>query len=103
MALIATTEEGGQEIMLGVARYIINPDGESCEFATAVADAWQGRGIGQKLMRMLMEVARDKGLRVMESEVLARNAGMLELAEALGFEILPLAGDEGVRGVRKRL
>ncbi|GBG12722.1 acetyltransferase [Novimethylophilus kurashikiensis] len=103
MALIATTEEGGQELMLGVARYIINPDGESCEFATAVADAWQGRGIGQKLMRMLMEVARDKGLRVMESEVLARNAGMLELAEALGFEILPLEGDEGVRGVRKKL
>lgn len=103
MALIATMEERGQEIMLGVARYIINPDGESCEFATAVADSWQGRGIGQKLMRLLMDVARDKGLRVMESEVLARNAGMLELAEALGFEILPMEGDEGVRGVRKRL
>ncbi len=103
MALIATNEDKGREIMLGVARYIINADGESCEFATAVADAWQGRGIGQKLMRSLMEVARDKGLRVMESEVLARNAGMLELAEALGFEAAPLSGDDGVRKVKKRL
>lgn len=103
MALIATTEEEGREIQIGVARYIINPDGESCEFATAVADAWQGRGIGQKLMRSLIEVARAKGLRVMESEVLSRNAGMLELAEALGFEISQLEGDDGVRRVRKRL
>jgi acetyltransferase len=33
MALVATVEEGGKELQIGVSRYAINPDGKSCEFA----------------------------------------------------------------------
>ena len=29
---------------IGVCRYVTNPDGETCEFALAVLDAWQRRG-----------------------------------------------------------
>ncbi len=60
MALIAVTVEHGKEIELGVARYAINPDGESCEFALVVADAFHGKGLGQKLMVSLMEVCPRK-------------------------------------------
>ena len=56
-ALIATVNENGTEIEIGVARYAMNPDGESCEFALVVADAWQHRGIGSRLMQALMEAA----------------------------------------------
>ncbi len=38
MALIALTQDKDQETALGVARYAINPDGNSCNFALAVAD-----------------------------------------------------------------
>lgn len=103
MALVATVDEGGCEIQIGVARYIINPDGESCEFGMAVADAWQGRGIGHKLMSELIEVAHDKGLERMEGEVLSKNIGMLDLAESLGFKISPVAGDDGIKAVKKKL
>ena len=103
MALIATTEQEGKEIQLGVARYVINPDGESCEFALAVADSWHGRGIGHKLMDTLMDVARDKGLSLMTGEVMAENKPMLELAEGLGFTIEPLPGDDFLRLVKKQL
>jgi acetyltransferase len=103
MALVATVDEAGSEIQLGVARYIINPDGESCEFGMAVADAWQGRGIGHRLMTALMDVARDKGLEWMEGEVLSSNSGMLDLAESLGFRISPVAGDDGIKAVKKKL
>lgn len=103
MALVATVDEAGSEIQIGVARYIINPDGKSCEFGMAVADAWQGRGIGHKLMTSLMNVARDKGLERMEGEVLANNLGMLDLAESLGFKISPVAGDDGIKAVKKKL
>lgn len=89
--------------MLGVARYMINPDGASCEFATAVADAWHGHGIGHHLMEALMQVARDKGLRVMEGDVLAKNRGMIELAQGLGFEVVPNPEDPALKRMVKTL
>ena len=45
---------------IGVCRYVTNPDGETCEFALAVLDAWQRRGLGQRLMNVLIEVARTR-------------------------------------------
>ena len=44
LALIALPESGEMR-MLGVARYMPNPDGESCEFAVTVSDDCHGSGI----------------------------------------------------------
>jgi len=74
--------------MAGVARYTTNPDGDSCEFAVTVADAWQGRGLGFLLMSRLIEAARAAGYRRMTGSVLSANAGMLQLARDLGFKLL---------------
>jgi acetyltransferase len=103
MALVATTLVDGQEVMLGVARYMINPDASSCEFATAVADAWHGQGIGHRLMSSLIQVARDKGLAVMEGDVLAKNRSMIELSTSLGFEVLPHPDDPALKRMVKQL
>ena len=85
MALVAVRETPVQIEALGVARYIINPDGVSCEFALAVADAWHGRGVGRRLMERLMETARSRGLAEIKGEVLANNQAMLGLMTRLGF------------------
>jgi len=69
----------------GVARYYTNPDGVSCEFALAVADAWQNRGLGRLLMSELMATAAEFGLEIMEGQVLAANRPMLALMRGLGF------------------
>jgi acetyltransferase len=45
MAFVATLEVDGVENEIGVCRYAVNPDGESCEFAVVVADDWQHRGL----------------------------------------------------------
>ncbi|MGE5320247.1 MAG: GNAT family N-acetyltransferase, partial [Hyphomicrobiaceae bacterium] len=103
MALLALTEIEGREVELGVARYAINPDGESCEFALVVDDHWQKQGIGHKLMDVLMDVARTKGLKVMEGEVLKTNRPMLKLVEALGFRIEPHPEDDAVRKIARAL
>jgi len=87
MAFIATVEEGGVEREIGVARYVIDQDGESCEFAIVVADEWQRRGLGRRMMTLLIEVARSRGLREIVGLVLADNYPMLGLCRALGFEI----------------
>ena len=70
MALVAVTRQNGQDVQIGVARYVINASGDSCEFAVAIADDWQKRGIGGRLMVSLMDAAREKGLRRIEGDVL---------------------------------
>ena len=97
LALIAVLEQDGRETELGVARYIINPDGQSCEFALVVADAWQGKGIGSRLMQALMEAARQRGLNEMNGEILATNHNMLHLMNSLGFSLRASSEDPGVR------
>jgi acetyltransferase len=87
MALIAVRKEGGRDAEIAVARYITNPDGRSCEFAIAVADAWQGRGLGRRMLELLIEVARSRGLETMIGHVLSGNQPMLALCAKLGFEI----------------
>ncbi|GAB4180509.1 MAG: GNAT family N-acetyltransferase [Rhodocyclaceae bacterium] len=93
MAFIATTGAPGAEIELGICRYATNPDGESCEFAVVVADEWAHRGIARKLMAMLIETARAKGLKYMNGEFLASNARMLKFVTDLGF-VLSKSGDD---------
>jgi len=106
MALIAVVEaeaEGGGELQVGVARYTVNPDQASCEFALTVADEWQGRGIGWQLMHELMDVARLRGIGRIQGEVLAENSPMLSLMERLDFSVRPHPDDAGLRCVVRRL
>jgi acetyltransferase len=93
MAFVAVVERDGSELAVGVSRYVQDPDGQSCEFALVVADAWQGQGVGSALMDALADRARSMGIRRMHGEVLAANAKMLELVRDLGFDLKRHADD----------
>ena len=103
VAFLALTKQDGKEVEMGVARYDINPDKTSCEFALVIGDAFQNRGLGNVLMQVLIDTARNKGLRYVDGEVLAHNTGMLKLMQRLGFEKHKSEMDDGVVIVRKRL
>ena len=79
MALIAVVCENALETEIGVTRYIVSARGKSCEFALAVADAWQHRGVGSILLCNLIDAARARGLKTMEGMVMASNNKMLGL------------------------
>ena len=68
-----------------------------------VADAWLRKGIGTQLMRSLIQVAKARGLRSMEGEVLADNRPMLDMARNLEFTILPDKEDPNVLLLNKVL
>jgi len=70
---------------VAVGRYMPNADGETAEFALAVADAWQGKGLGGLLLERLCRTARDAGYRALYGHILNANRDMLGLAERLGF------------------
>ncbi|OIQ86732.1 succinyl-CoA ligase [ADP-forming] subunit alpha [mine drainage metagenome] len=94
MALVAVQRmrraddpEHTTERIIGVSRYVTNPDRTSCEFALVVSDEFAGKGIGSRLMQGIMDVAREQGLKEIDGLVLVNNPGMLKLMKSLGFSI----------------
>lgn len=78
------------------ARYVLADDPHEAEFAVAVADAWQGGGLGRALMQRLAAHAQERGLRRLYGEVLDHNHRMLGLMQALGATLRPLRGGIGI-------
>lgn len=102
MALVAVLGEAADEKIIGVARYAADVGGDDCEFAVAVADQWQCRGIGTTLTKLLFEYAALEGFRSIYGTVLADNQRMLDLAEWLGLTIEPpIEGQSTVRALRR--
>lgn len=104
MAIVAIAPRSdGRDSFLGVARYVTNPDGATCEFALTVADQWQSRGLGPQMMHRLMEIARARGLETMVGEVLAQNSRMLRMCKRIGFSAMRSPDDPEVIVVTRRL
>ena len=112
MALVAlykerTTGADGESVeterIVGVSRYITNPDSSSCEFSLVVADDFKGQGLGSRLMRSIMDVAREKGLTEIDGLVLAKNPNMLKLMKSLGFSVKPFPEDADFKLVTQAL
>jgi len=64
------------------ARYV-NENGET-HFAIAVADAWQGIGLGRALMQRLLRYAARHGIARMVADVITDNTAMTRLAASFG-------------------
>jgi acetyltransferase len=103
MALLMVTVIEGKEVEMGVARYAVDATLSTGEFALVVDDRWQHQGIGHKLMNVLMDVARTKGVKVLEGEVLKANSKMLHLVEGLGFRIEPHPEDNSIKYIVREL
>ncbi|HEY9237458.1 MAG TPA: GNAT family N-acetyltransferase, partial [Burkholderiaceae bacterium] len=85
MGFVVTVEEGDGERVIADARYVMNDDGDSAEFAVVVADAWHGLGLGRRLISALCKCAHRAGARWLLGEVLVGNRDMLLLMERCGF------------------
>jgi acetate---CoA ligase (ADP-forming) len=94
-ALLGSLVEDGSERVVALASYGRLRDPTSAEAAFAVADAFQQRGIGTRLVEQLAERAARHGVERFVAEVVADNRKMLGVFEALGFELTrELAGGE---------
>lgn len=103
LALVVTAQVSGAEQLIADARYCIDDDGHSAEFALVVAERWQRLGIGAWAMQSLEDAAAAAGIDWLNGEVLQANAPMLGLSEHCGFALCPHPEDEQIVRAQMRL
>jgi acyl-CoA hydrolase/GNAT superfamily N-acetyltransferase len=87
MVILAVLQQEGQELIVGMAQYLIDENRHIAEVAFVVRDDYQGRGIGAVLLNYVTFLARKSGLLGFTAAVLMENRRMLQLFEKMGFNI----------------
>jgi acetyltransferase len=77
----------GKHKILGVGRLIKDHATDEAEFAVLVSDAWQGKGLGTKLLELLVEAARKERVRRIFGYIIAENVAMKQVSEEVGFTL----------------
>jgi GNAT superfamily N-acetyltransferase len=65
--------------IIAAAHWILSVNENMAEVAFSVADEYQHRGIGTHLLRFLMRIAKERGIRGFRASVLAGNAAMMRV------------------------
>jgi RimJ/RimL family protein N-acetyltransferase len=86
VALVAQLDHDGHSEIVGGGRYVVVKPGQA-EVAFVVIDAYQGQGLGKALMRHLLQLARDAGLKELVAEVLPDNQAMRRVLSDAGFTL----------------
>ncbi|HSL66411.1 MAG TPA: GNAT family N-acetyltransferase [Gaiellaceae bacterium] len=87
-ALVGTlADDDGAEQVVALANYVRLRDPALAEAAFTVADAYQGRGIGTRLLEQLAARASGVGIERFVAEVMPENRAMLEVFEHVGFQL----------------
>jgi acetate---CoA ligase (ADP-forming) len=97
LAARAMAEAGGVDRFALIARHdgsvvaVAEFDGlrepGAAEVAFAVADGWQGRGAGTRMLEQLAEIAAERGINRFDAEVMISNRAMLGVFEGAGFAV----------------
>jgi RimJ/RimL family protein N-acetyltransferase len=84
----------GSREPIAVARFVrAGPDADHAELAVTVADQWQGRGIGGRLVELLIGRARFVGIKRLVALTLASNARMIATLLRHGFVSVLTSGE----------
>ena len=73
--------------IVAVGRLSRLPGTKNAEFALLVSDAFQGHGLGMKILQQLLQIGRAEGLRQIHADILMENSVMQHLCEKLGFSM----------------
>ncbi len=87
MALIGLHGPPGAEQVVGVARYMTDPEKHTAEVAFTVQDDWQRKGLGTYFFQRLVQIGREQGIRTFHAYVLVENSGMLKIFHRSGLVV----------------
>jgi len=87
MAIVGVVEEYGREKIIAVGRYSLESESSMAEAALLVHDDWQGRGIGTRLLRYLIQIAKSRKITGFKAQVVADNRAPLRMAHKTGYTV----------------
>ena len=93
----------GRERQIGVARYVKDVTPGEAEFAIALSDDWQRRGLGTRLLASLLAAAKTDGVQRLVGTTMSDNDGMLTLARRLGFNLAKEPGTGSITNMTAEL
>jgi len=96
LALVALCGRQDGTVIVAEARYALAQDDDNAEFAIAVADNFQRRGLGGQLVKRLVATAWCQGVRRLFGEIKSDNRAMLAFAMQLGFRLRGSLEDQSV-------
>ncbi|HEX3034825.1 MAG TPA: GNAT family N-acetyltransferase [Thermodesulfobacteriota bacterium] len=99
-AIVAVEQKSGKDHIIGEGRITYYPSLQTCEFSVIIADPWQGKGLGKKLLKMCIRIAKEKKAKFLWGDIMAGNERMIRLCRRLGFSI-DLHRWEGWEGIVK--
>ncbi|HOQ04475.1 MAG TPA: GNAT family N-acetyltransferase [Anaerohalosphaeraceae bacterium] len=77
----------GQEEIVAIAQYFLDPKTMTAEVAFIVQDEWQDKGMGSLLLEYLVQIARQRGVKSFYATVLPINKAMLTIFYNSGYKI----------------
>ena len=83
-ALVALDPDNSDDIV-GVVRYGREGADDGAEYAALIEDRFQGKGLGIRLTKALIEAARANGMGYLYALVMRENVGMLKLLRSLNL------------------
>ena len=84
LSLVAFAAHAAHLPVVALAQYAVDESGTG-EFAIVVGDAWQGLGIGRRLLRVLLAHAERRGIATIHGCIDPSNHRMRALAASAGF------------------
>ena len=86
-AYVAEVLKERRRNIVAIGRYYRLPNKNSAEVAFAIDDAYQGKGLGTKLIECLATVALDNGITAFEGDTMTENVQMLDILRGYGFHV----------------
>lgn len=82
MSIIASVSENNKEILVSWGMYVITAPNRA-EIAILTGDNWQRLGLATQIGEFMMEIAKSKGIKFFEGDILLSNEKLLRLMNSL--------------------
>ncbi|HYX70546.1 MAG TPA: GNAT family N-acetyltransferase, partial [Terriglobales bacterium] len=100
MALVTVRkDQAGDQEIIAVGRVSKLHTSNEAEVAVLISDQYQRRGLGTELLRRLLEIARNEGIRRVSANMLTENLEMQAVSTKLGFRMVPMPEDDMVQAI----
>ncbi|MCA0454133.1 MAG: bifunctional acetate--CoA ligase family protein/GNAT family N-acetyltransferase [Chloroflexi bacterium] len=98
MALVAEIlGRRGEREIIAAGRLIKLYGGQEAEFTILVSDAYQGYGLGSEMLRRLVDIGKQEGLKRIYGNIVGDNTNMVRVTERQGFRLVGQEADGRMR------